>query len=124
MGALTLSAVKEIKSQKFATGGYVSGQGTGTSDSIPAMLSNGEFVNTARTVNMLPNTVQAIDYMQRTGAPVNIAAAASRDQGGGGSQIVQADVKATLGINGDDLALMVQRKLNVYKSSGGNLDSL
>ena len=28
----------------FAEGGYVSGKGTGTSDSIPAMLSNGEFV--------------------------------------------------------------------------------
>jgi hypothetical protein len=27
-----------------ATGGYISGAGTGTSDSIPAMLSNGEFV--------------------------------------------------------------------------------
>jgi TP901 family phage tail tape measure protein len=29
---------------KFADGGYVSGRGTSTSDSIPAMLSNGEFV--------------------------------------------------------------------------------
>lgn len=29
---------------KFATGGEVSGPGTGTSDSIPAMLSDGEFV--------------------------------------------------------------------------------
>ena len=28
----------------FATGGYISGPGTGTSDSIPARLSNGEFV--------------------------------------------------------------------------------
>lgn len=28
----------------FATGGHVRGAGTGTSDSIPAMLSNGEFV--------------------------------------------------------------------------------
>lgn len=30
--------------KKFATGGIVSGPGTGTSDSIPAMLSNGEAV--------------------------------------------------------------------------------
>lgn len=30
--------------ENFATGGFVSGPGTGTSDSIPAMLSNGEFV--------------------------------------------------------------------------------
>ena len=33
-----------------ATGGYISGPGTGTSDSIPARLSNGEFVFTAAAV--------------------------------------------------------------------------
>lgn len=32
----------------FASGGYVSGPGSATSDSIPAMLSNGESVNNAR----------------------------------------------------------------------------
>jgi hypothetical protein len=35
---------------EFATGGFVSGGGTGTSDSIPAWLSNGEFVVKARAV--------------------------------------------------------------------------
>ncbi len=34
----------------MATGGYVSGPGTGTSDSIPARLSNGEFVMNAAAV--------------------------------------------------------------------------
>lgn len=34
-----------------ATGGYISGPGTGTSDSIPARLSNGEFVIKAASVN-------------------------------------------------------------------------
>lgn len=33
--------------QRFAVGGYVSGPGTGTSDSINALLSNGEFVMSA-----------------------------------------------------------------------------
>jgi hypothetical protein len=32
-----------------AAGGYISGAGTGTSDSIPAMLSNGEFVVNAKS---------------------------------------------------------------------------
>ena len=32
----------------FASGGHISGPGSGTSDSIPAMLSNGEFVVNAR----------------------------------------------------------------------------
>lgn len=35
---------------EYATGGYISGKGTGTSDSIPAMLSNGEFVIKASSV--------------------------------------------------------------------------
>jgi hypothetical protein len=34
----------------FASGGYISGPGTGTSDSIPARLSNGEFVMRAAAV--------------------------------------------------------------------------
>ncbi|GAA0347909.1 hypothetical protein NE235_10725 [Actinoallomurus spadix] len=41
--------------QRFPTGGSVSGPGTATSDSIPAMLSNGEFVvNAAQTARFLP----------------------------------------------------------------------
>lgn len=39
--------------QKFATGGYISGPGTGTSDSIPAYLSNGEYVINAAAVRKL-----------------------------------------------------------------------
>lgn len=35
---------------RFASGGFVSGPGTGTSDSIPAWLSNGEFVVRAKAV--------------------------------------------------------------------------
>jgi TP901 family phage tail tape measure protein len=39
----------------MATGGYISGPGTSTSDSIPAMLSNGEYViNAASTKKWLP----------------------------------------------------------------------
>lgn len=37
----------------FATGGYVAGPGTWTSDSIPAMLSNGEYVITSQAVNRI-----------------------------------------------------------------------
>jgi DNA repair exonuclease SbcCD ATPase subunit len=45
--------VAGIALQKFATGGYVSGKGTATSDSIPAMLSNGEYVINAKAVDAL-----------------------------------------------------------------------
>lgn len=40
----------KISSAGFATGGYVSGPGTATSDSIPARLSNGEFVMRSQAV--------------------------------------------------------------------------
>lgn len=46
------SAISTVKSAKFATGGYVSGPGTGTSDSIQARLSNGESVINARSTAM------------------------------------------------------------------------
>lgn len=38
---------------ELATGGYISGAGTSTSDSIPAMLSNGEYVIRAAAVEKL-----------------------------------------------------------------------
>ena len=37
----------------FASGGSVAGPGTGTSDSVPAMLSNGEYVLNAQAVDRL-----------------------------------------------------------------------
>jgi tape measure domain-containing protein len=40
----------------FASGGYVSGPGTGTSDDIPAMLSNGEYVIKTAAVNKIGKT--------------------------------------------------------------------
>lgn len=46
------TATKTVKSAKFATGGTVTGEGTATSDSIPAMLSNGESVLTAKATSM------------------------------------------------------------------------
>ncbi len=47
-----VSAISTVKGAKFATGGLVSGPGTGTSDSIHARLSNGESVINARSTSM------------------------------------------------------------------------
>lgn len=45
-----------------ATGGYISGPGTGTSDSIPAMLSNGEYVIRSAAVDAVGlSTLDAIN---------------------------------------------------------------
>jgi tape measure domain-containing protein len=44
-----------------ATGGFISGPGTGTSDSIPAMLSNGEFVVNASQTRKYGELLSAIN---------------------------------------------------------------
>lgn len=49
--ASAVNSVKSTEVPKYASGGLISGPGTGTSDSIPAMLSNGEAVMTAAAVN-------------------------------------------------------------------------
>lgn len=46
------TAVSTVKSAKFAKGGKVVGPGTGTSDSISAQLSNGEYVMTAKATQL------------------------------------------------------------------------
>lgn len=55
------SAVSSVKSAQFATGGYVSGPGTATSDSIPARLSNGESVINARSTAMFGPLLSALN---------------------------------------------------------------
>ena len=59
----------------LATGGWVTGSGTGTSDSVPAMLSNGEFVVKAAAAEKLGNAnMQMINRgeLPQSGNTVNI----------------------------------------------------
>ena len=57
--------VAKIKEQTFAEGGYVSGPGSGTSDSIPARLSNGEFVQTKKATDFYgKDFMQSVNSMQ------------------------------------------------------------
>lgn len=58
-----LRAMKSIKSAKFARGGLVLGDGTDTSDSIPARLSNGESVMTAQSTRMFAPLLSAINQL-------------------------------------------------------------
>lgn len=47
----------------FSVGGYVQGTGTGTSDSIPARLSNGESVMTAKATSMFSPILSAFNQL-------------------------------------------------------------
>jgi len=49
--------------KNFSVGGYVSGAGTGTSDSIPARLSNGESVMTAKATSMFSPILSAFNQL-------------------------------------------------------------
>ena len=65
------TAVSTVKSAKFAEGGKVTGPGTGTSDSIPAMLSNGEFVMTAAATKMFEPLLMTMNNIGR-GVPMQV----------------------------------------------------
>lgn len=62
LGGIT-SATKMVNSAKFADGGLVQGAGSGTSDSIPAHLSNGESVLTARATSMFAPALSAFNQI-------------------------------------------------------------
>lgn len=57
------SAIKTVKSAKFAQGGTVFGVGTGTSDSINARLSNGESVMTSQATSLFSPILSAMNQL-------------------------------------------------------------
>lgn len=78
--ATAISTVKSAKFAKggkvdrdnYATGGSVRGAGTGTSDSIPAWLSNGEFVMTAAATRLFEPTLAAMNAIGRGVVPPTV----------------------------------------------------
>lgn len=58
-----IQAFKSLDKAKFATGGYISGAGTGTSDSIPIRVSNGESVMNARTTAMFSGLLSSLNQL-------------------------------------------------------------
>lgn len=87
------------RTQQIATGGWVHGEGTSTSDSIPAMLSNGEFVINAKQASRFGALLQAINNGQygkgygkdapgyANGGQVNVRQVGIRQMRGGSGMI-------------------------------------
>ena len=98
---------------KMQTGGYISGPGTGTSDSIPAMLSNGEYVVRASAVqNVGIPTLDKINNMAK-GGPVFVKGMNAYSTGGrykfaegtpGGLGSSNALYNINVTLNGTDLS--------------------
>lgn len=87
----------------YFDGGHVTGLGTARSDSIPAMLSNGEFVVNARATAQNRELLESINNNQT--APV--------------SQSVTIHVNPAPGMNETEIAEIVSRKIAFAMTKGG-----
>jgi hypothetical protein len=85
-----------------AAGGYISGPGTGTSDSIPAMLSNGEFVINAKSAASFGyGNLESINKMAAGGLAARFDipsynTSSGMKQGGSESSTSNVTINATL----------------------------
>lgn len=84
------SAMRAVNSAKFATGGYVSGAGTSTSDSIPARLSNGESVINANSTALFTGLLSSLNQI---GGGVPIQAGESSATVAGEAMLARAFAK-------------------------------
>ncbi len=76
MGMANVGLIAAQTIAGFSTGGHVRGSGTETSDSIPAMLSDNEYVIKAKSVRSLG--IDTLDYINRMGElPVRRASGGS-----------------------------------------------
>ena len=109
LGALTKNLGSSLK---LASGGYVSGPGTKTSDSIPAQLSKGEYVIKAAAVDKFGvGFLNSINSMQMPALPA-VAVGQGAANINGGSGIVQVD--GEFRISGDSLRLLLNRANQNY----------
>lgn len=75
-----VQAFKSLNSAKFATGGYVRGAGTGTSDSIPVRVSNGESIMNANTTAMFGGLLSSLNQLGG-GVPIQVQQTAQNVRG-------------------------------------------
>ncbi|WP_252361441.1 hypothetical protein [Pseudomonas asiatica] len=94
VAAATASIVGNIQSVglNLATGGYVRGPGTGTSDSIPANLSNGEFVVNAAATKRNRALLEAINSNERVSVAGGSSAVVSTQAGSSGASGIQQNI--------------------------------
>lgn len=112
------TAIKTVKGIKFAEGGYVSGAGTGTSDSIAARLSNGESVNNANSTSMFAPLYSALNQI---GGGVPIVAQQSAAQVAGEDMLARAVARGVASLDmrvGVDEIQRVSSRVKTVESLG------
>lgn len=75
-----VQAFKSLNQAKFATGGYVEGAGTSTSDSIPVRVSNGESIMNAETTAMFGGLLSSLNQLGG-GVPIQVQETATSVKG-------------------------------------------
>jgi TP901 family phage tail tape measure protein len=114
---------------RLAGGGSVSGPGTGTSDSIPAYLSNGEFVVNAKSASAFGySNLEKINKMAAGGIATKFNVPAYSTGGrmkyseGGpvGGQVINMTINAAEGMDERALADMVMNRLKVANRNGNS----
>lgn len=95
--------------QRKASGGRISGPGTGTSDSVPIWASNGEYMNTARAASN-PNNLAAMEFMNRGGVIRGYA---------GGGQVQPTYVPASSFASAPTVNVPTPQYTVVVQSKGG-----
>ena len=73
-------AFKSLDKAKFATGGYIRGAGTSTSDSIPIRVSNGESIMNANTTAMFGGLLSSLNQLGG-GVPIQVQQSAATVNG-------------------------------------------
>jgi hypothetical protein len=115
--------------KKMAMGGYVSGAGNATSDSIPAMLSNGEYVVSAKAVQAagIP-MLDRINKMAMGGPVYNVPAYSMggriKYNAGGMATSSNSLYNINVTLNGtdlsaDDVANAIERKMRIREATIG-----
>lgn len=130
IGAQAGASMAQIDSA-FASGGYVSGPGSATSDSIPAWLSNGEYVLQSSAVRKLG--IDNLDMLNQgkmpamsTGGPVPIMSMSGGGSNGGGVSISIIDqrsnksspIEVDTSRGEDDIRIIVREMINESYRSG------
>lgn len=111
-GTAILQNISSVQTAGFAQGGYVSGMGTGTSDSIPARLSNGEYVMPARQTRQYRNELAAMragSYNGGSGSNMNVKV---DNYGGERVQVQQLTADDVRIIVGQEVPRVNEREFN------------
>lgn len=122
---------KKVTALKKADGGFISGPGTDRSDSIPAMLSNGEYVINARAVKnvglpLLDNINRMADggYVMNYRMPSISSNPRVRMSDGGLASSSNALYNINVTLNGsnlspDDVAQAIDRQMRIREAMNG-----